>query len=42
MTRTLIGFNDEERRKKQDLVLNVEIVYQLGLPVLSTTTWKKH
>ena len=26
--RTLIGFNDEERRKKQDLVLNVEIVYQ--------------
>lgn len=32
--RTLIGFNPEERTKKQDVVLNIEIHYAIGDSVL--------
>ena len=32
--RTYIGFNQEEREKKQDIVINVEIVYALNDAVL--------
>ena len=32
--RTLIGFNPEERVKKQDVVLNIEIRYAIGDEVL--------
>lgn len=33
--RTLIGFNPEEREKKQDVVLNIEICYRLKQAALS-------
>lgn len=32
--RTLIGFNPEEREKKQDVILNVEVKYQISGAVL--------
>jgi len=32
--RTLIGFNPEEREKKQDVVLNIEIKYSIDSSVL--------
>lgn len=32
--RTLIGFNPDEREKKQDVVLNIEIKYAIGNLVL--------
>ena len=32
--RTLIGFNPDEREKKQDVVLNIEINYEIDKPVL--------
>ena len=32
--RTFIGFNPEERRKKQDIVINLEITYQAPLGAL--------
>jgi D-erythro-7,8-dihydroneopterin triphosphate epimerase len=32
--RTLIGFNPEERVKKQDVVLNIEINYSIDIAVL--------
>jgi len=33
--RTLIGFNPEERKKRQDVVINIEICYRLNDAALS-------